>query len=58
MVFINLLVVSIQAFPLSSRPDTEPWMLMSLCEGILTVSIDPSKLPSTSLQVIDVNMDG
>ena len=52
--------LSNQAFPLSSRPDTEPWILYVALqsEGILTVSFDPSKPSSTSLQIIDVNTYG
>jgi hypothetical protein len=60
MIFINLLVVSIQVFPLSSRSDTEPWILYVAMQskGILTVSFDLSKPSSMSLQIIDVNTDG
>lgn len=52
--------MSIQALPLSSRPDTELWTLYIALqsEGILTVSFDPSKPSSTSLQIIDVDTDG
>jgi hypothetical protein len=60
MILFNLLVVSMQAFPLSSRPNTEPWMLYVALQsgGILMVSFDPSKPSSTSLQIINVNTDG
>jgi len=60
MIFISLLVVSVQAFSLSSSSDTEPWILYVALQskGILTVSFDPSKPSSMSLQIIDVNTDG
>lgn len=48
------------AFPLSTKSDVEPWILYVALQsiGILTISFDPSKNASTSLEVIEVNKQG
>lgn len=60
MLFIVFLITSIQASPLLPRSDTEPWILYAALQstGILTITFDPFKPAATSLQIIDVNVDG
>jgi 6-phosphogluconolactonase len=59
-ILITFAATFIQAFPLSPKSYTEPWILYVALQstGILTITFDPSKPASTSLQIIDVNTDG